>query len=81
MTLMITKSMMAEVIDVEMAFLYGDLEEELNMKDPDGLKQFYRSDVCLELKKINVQMHSSCETVVEMVYCRIEKVRICSKSH
>ena len=51
LTLMIIKDMKAEVIDVETAFLYGDLEEEIYMKVPDGLKQFYSPDVCLELGK------------------------------
>ena len=51
LTLMIIKDMKAEVIDVKTAFLYGYLEEELYMKVPDGLKQFYSPDVCLELRK------------------------------
>ena len=51
LTIMITKNMKAEVIDVETAFLYGDLEEGLYMKVQDGLKQFYSPDVCLELRK------------------------------
>ncbi len=43
----------SEVIDVETAFLYGNLEEEIYMKCPDGLSEVDNTDEddCLLLNK------------------------------
>ncbi len=43
----------AEIIDVETAFLYGNLEEKIYMKIPDGLSNYVQvsNEDCLELKK------------------------------
>ena len=40
MTLMISNNWEADIVDVETAFLYGDLEEEIYMKIPQGLGSY-----------------------------------------
>ena len=44
----------SRIIDVETAFLYGDLDEEIYMKVPNGLEDYTGEKldgVCLELKR------------------------------
>jgi hypothetical protein len=49
----LTQKLDSEIIDVDGAFLYGDLEEKIYMKIPEGLQEFYDiSEVCcLKLQK------------------------------
>ena len=35
----------AEIINIEMAFLYGDLEEEIYMKTPKGYREYKGMDL------------------------------------
>jgi copper chaperone CopZ len=52
--MMIVNKWHAEIIDVETAFLYGDLQEEIYMKCPDGLDEYEEvenSGNCLRLKQ------------------------------
>ncbi len=43
----------SKIIDVETAFLYGDLEEQIYMKIPEGLQEYTQvpEDACVELNK------------------------------
>ena len=41
---MMNKNMKAEIVDIETAFLYGDLEEVIFMKQPEGLKYMEKQD-------------------------------------
>ena len=52
---MLTNGWEANIIDVETTFLYGDLEEEIFMKIPEGLdvflhKEFQANDCLLLLQ-------------------------------
>ena len=43
----------AEIIDIETAFLYGDLEEEIYLKIPEGYEEYKGNDLkekCLLLR-------------------------------
>jgi Reverse transcriptase (RNA-dependent DNA polymerase) len=54
MVLMTTNEWLGEIIDVETAFLYGNLEEEIYMTIPKGFEEFLNQDLknkCLILKK------------------------------
>ena len=55
LTLLIEKQWEADIVDVETAFLYGDLEEEIYMEIPEGLNEFgkekYDGDACFVLEK------------------------------
>ena len=42
--LMMKENLKAEIVDIETAFLYGDLEEEFFMKQPEGLKYMENED-------------------------------------
>ena len=37
--LMMKENLKAEIVDIETAFLYGDLKEEIFMKQPEGLRK------------------------------------------
>ena len=52
-TMALEKGWEAKVVDVEMAFLYGDLEEEIYMKFPEGYENLgtFNNDKCLMLLK------------------------------
>ena len=50
---MTTNEWIGEIIDVETAFLYGDLEEEIYMTIPKGFEEYLHQDLknkCLILK-------------------------------
>ena len=55
LTLLISKDWDADIVDVETAFLYGDLEEEIYMNIPEGLNEFgkekYDDKTCFVLEK------------------------------
>ena len=55
MTLLIANQWDADIVDIETAFLYGDLYEEIYMKIPEGLKEYYDKtyddDECFILDK------------------------------
>ena len=42
-----------DIVDIETAFLYGDLDEEIYMKIPEGLAEHldtkFNDDICLVL--------------------------------
>ena len=44
MVMMVVNSWYCEIIDVETAFLYGDLKEEIYMKTPKGLEEVVAED-------------------------------------
>ena len=44
MALMISNNWEADIVDVETAFLYGDLEEEIYMKIPQGLGSYLKKN-------------------------------------
>jgi hypothetical protein len=49
LTIMLKKKLEFRIIDVETAFLYGELKEDIYMKCPDGL--IIEKDECVKLKK------------------------------
>ena len=55
MTLMLSNNWEADIVDVETAFLYGDLEEEIYMKIPEGLAKHlnkkFKDEDCFLLEK------------------------------
>ena len=54
MVLMTTRNCVGEIIDVEMTFLHGDLEEEIYMTIPKGYKEFLNQNLdykCFVLRK------------------------------
>ena len=62
LVMMLMNDWSSEIVDVETAFLYGDLDEEIFMKIPEGMKEFfeeksdqntlsYDENDCLVLKK------------------------------
>jgi hypothetical protein len=61
-----------ELIDIEMAFLYGDLDEEIFLKIPLGynevIEQTDKQD-CLKLRKIIVWLGTGIATMVE-AFCQ-----------
>ena len=55
MTLMLSNNWEADIVDVETVFLYGDLEEEIYMKIPEGLDRHlnknFKNEDCFLLEK------------------------------
>ena len=51
--LMLANNWDADIVDIETAFLYGDLDKEIYMKVPEGLAKYldtkYNNDDCLVL--------------------------------
>ena len=59
------------VMDVETAFLYGDIEEEFFMKSPFGMEEIVpRSspDDCYQIKKVDLWIVPSSKTILEKVF-------------
>ena len=44
MILLLSNNWDADIVDIETAFLYGDLDEEIYMKIPEGLTEFLQED-------------------------------------
>ena len=40
MTILIDNNYEADIVDIETDFLYGDLEEEIHLKIPEGLDEY-----------------------------------------
>ena len=40
MTLLVSNNWEADIVDIETAFLYGDLEEKIYIKVPEGLEKY-----------------------------------------
>jgi Reverse transcriptase (RNA-dependent DNA polymerase) len=60
-----------KTIDVETAFLYGNLTEEIYMIIPNGLEEYLNqqlSDKCVKLKKVNLWINTSSKSLVETIY-------------
>ena len=65
------------VMDVEIAFLYGDIEEEIFMKSPVGMEEIdpgSSPEDCYQLKKGDLWTVPSSKTVLEEI-CRHNKER------
>ena len=58
------------VMDVETAFLYGDIEQEIFMKSPVGMEEIdpgSSPEDCCQLKKGDIWIVSSSKTILEKV--------------
>ena len=55
LTLFIANNWDADIVDIEIAFLYGDLNEEIYLKIPEGLDTYmnaiFDTDDCFVLEK------------------------------
>ena len=58
------------VMDVETAFLYGEIDEEIFMKSPVGMEEIdpgSSSEDCYQLLKRHVWIMSSSQTILEEI--------------
>ena len=55
LVLMLLNNWIGEIVDIETAFLYGDLEEEIYLKVPEGIEtvtgEVYTNEDCMVLQK------------------------------
>ena len=75
---MMVEKLESLVMDVETAFLYGDIEEEIFMKTPIGIEETdpgSSPEDCYQLKKGDLLIVSSSKTIWEEI-CRHNKERI-----
>ena len=68
----------AKIVDLETAFLYGELEEEIYMKCPQGMSDVGRDD-CIILNK---RIYGRVQAVMQCIKkpSKIKKIRILSEA-
>ena len=74
---MVVEKLDSLVMDVETAFLYGDIEEEIFMKSPVGMEEIdpgSSPEDCYQLKKGDLWIVPSSKTILEKI-CGHKKER------
>ena len=64
--LMMKENLKAEIVDIETAFLYGNLKEEIFMKQPEGLKH---------MENENAMNNDDASVLKQSIYGLVQAVR------